>query len=334
MSVSLSSAVARPWSTRLSCRTVVDRSLLLACVLSTIGCGAGRGTSSPPPAAAVVPVAADPEPRVAAELSLTLVGNAGFVLRFPDGEGGTIDVLVDAVLGEGLPEYPVPAPETREAIERGLPPFDHVSLVLATHVHPDHFDPRAAARMLANAPSLRLITTDQARRFMEKVDPEGFAAVADRVEGLQPSEDEPIERRLGALTVRAFAMHHGRDRDPPIENLGFLISAGGIRAFHVGDAMLSNEELAALPLGEGDVPVEVVLVPYWHLFDGGWGPTLIERLRPTHVVAMHLPVPDVPADYFGSAGSLAGLVGALRDGEPAAVVLEELGEERSLPLTP
>ncbi len=306
------------------------RSLL--CVLAVVACACERraGPPSSVPATEVSPSTAA-EPEAPAALSLTYVGNEGVLLQFPREGNQTVDILVDAVLAEGLPGYVVPTPEVRGSIERREPPFDRVSLVLATHHHADHFEARAALRVLAGAPELHMMTTAQARERMREADPEGFAAVSDRVEGLRPSEDEPIERRIGPVIVRAFAMHHGRDRAPLVENLGFLVSVDGHRVLHVGDTMVSPQELTALPLAPGDVPVDIVMVPYWHLYDD-WIHALVDTLRPEHIVAIHVPAPDAPADYFDE-GGYEGLMRALGELSPPVVVLEHPGSTQALALS-
>ncbi len=291
-------------------------------------------TAAAPSPTATAPPAADTRPTDAHAIELTYIGNEGFAIRFHPTTADPVDVLVDAVLGKGLPEYPLPSPEIQRAIERGEPPFDRIALVLATHHHDDHFDAVAALRLLASQPAVELVTTEQAIERMRKSDPTAFAAARARLHGLRPTEDAPVEHTFGSITLHTFAMHHGRKRKPPVQNLGFVVSVDDQSFLHMGDTELSAQELAALPWMPGDVPIDVALVPYWLLLDADWEETLTQTVRPGHVVAMHLPRPDAPTAYFGEAGTLEELVRTLRDEPLPSLVLEQPGSRQIVTASP
>lgn len=282
----------------------------------------GLDPASPPtPIAPSSPSAPDPSPQPApdeADADALVVGwrhlaNEGFALSLV----GRVDrpptqILIDAVVGTGLPEYPAPDPATRAQIERGEPPFDHVALVLATHHHDDHFDPAAMLRLLAANPGAQLITTPRALARMREVDAATFAALEPRARGLLPPEDAPIDLEVSpAIGVRAFNLHHGQGRKPLVEHLGFLLRLGDRHILHLGDTELDVRELAALPLADEGPRIDVVFVPYWHLLDDAWTRTLRARAPRASLVAMHLPRPDAPASVFRPFGSHAALVAAV-----------------------
>lgn len=218
------------------------------------------------------PVLAGP---LAAQAELVHLANEGFLLR---SEGRA--VLIDAFLEEPYAGY---ASLEREALERlraARPPFDRVDLALVSHVHRDHFQPELAAEFLAASPDTVLATTAQ---VLERLGGEGRVLAAGE-------DGAPLRATLGGVEVECFRLSHGSGRHAGIENLGHLLEVGGVRFLHLGDAVPDPEAFARLELAGR---VDVALVPYWYL-DGGAGQRLIdEHVAPRHVVAMHVPPPEM-----------------------------------------
>src|SRR5687768_12633750 len=76
-------------------------------------------------------------------LVITYLANEGVMLS-----SGGATVLIDALFGEGLRGYGVVSKPTRVRLEGATAPFDRVSAVLTTHIHPDHFDASGVAAHL------------------------------------------------------------------------------------------------------------------------------------------------------------------------------------------
>lgn len=93
---------------------------------------------------------------------VTYVANEGFLL-----EQGGRKVLVDALF-DGAYGNLAPSPELLEQMTAGRAPFAGVDLLLVTHPHGDHFNPRLVAAHLRASPRTRLIahtqTVDQLRK--------------------------------------------------------------------------------------------------------------------------------------------------------------------------
>jgi L-ascorbate metabolism protein UlaG (beta-lactamase superfamily) len=241
-----------------------------------------------PPVRAIEEAPKVPEPAPLPSIEMRFLGNEAFLVRVDDHA-----LLFDAVLGRGLPDYPLPSREDRARIEAGDPPFDGVLVAFASHHHADHFDARAAVRFLDGHDDAHLVTTAQAVRRM---DPKAVARHRDRIHGLSPPVDAPSEIEIGPASVRAFAMHHGPGG---AQNLGFLVTLAGRKLLHVGDTQLSADELEALPVTVTDRPVDVAMIPYWHLTQNRWQAALAHTFAPERVVMMHLPTERAPQRLYG-----------------------------------
>ncbi len=243
-----------------------------------------------------------------AQVEVTYIANEGFLLA-----SGESKVLVDALLDEGLRGYARPTEPTRIALEAAQPPFDGVDLVLATHFHGDHFGPRAVSRHLAANPSALLVSTPQA---IARLTPE----LSGRSRAVHPAEGEVERLTVGDVRLTVLNLHHGRDRDPPVQNLGFLIEMGGVMLLHVGDTEVGVEDVRAYR--QELERVDLGLIPTWFLAYEGWSRVTREIFRPREIVMMHLAEADAPANYFGRFEGQSGLLEEIARRFPRAVRLE------------
>jgi len=207
------------------------------------------------------------------------LANEGFMI-----EGAGHKILIDALYGEGFPEDPVIPLPLRTKLEVGEPPFDGIDLLLATHRHADHFDAGAVGRFLTASPHTRLLTTPQAVADL-KADFPGYDAVASRVEAIYPPEGKPETRTYDGFTVTVHNLHHGRRRDPPVENLGFVIDLAGVSILHAGDTEMDGDEFAAWEVG---AEIDAALFPIWY-FHAERVPWIQRHVAPRTLVPIHFP---------------------------------------------
>lgn len=253
-------------------------------------------------------------PAATAEVEVTYLGNEGFLLA-----AGETKVLIDALYGDGLAGYAVVPDEPRRQLEAAAGRFAGVDLVLASHYHGDHFDAVAVARHLTNNPGARFVSTHQAVDRLRRV--EGFVDIADRVEGHWPAEGTTAAIEHAGVKVTILNLHHGRGRQPPVQNLGLLLDLGGLRLLHVGDTEVTTGDVSAYALG--DAGIDVLFAPGWFFGYKQWKPLLAE-IDPASTVVMHLAEASAPASYFGPAGSRAKRIERILEVDPDAIIFESM----------
>lgn len=243
---------------------------------------------------------------------VTYVGNEGFLI-----ESGGKKVLVDALYRSGVSGYVVHSPEVRKLLEQGLPPFDNLDLVLATHYHADHFDPDAVGIHLLSDLDAAFVTTKQAADQMRSY--KGFRNIQARVKGFLPNEGEEDVFEHNGIRLHILNLHHGRTR--PVENLGFLIEIGNRRFLHIGDTEVTADELAAYGLDAREI--DFFFVPYWLLLNDPADGDIVAAVQPDTVIPMHLPPTDDPRNYMDDTGGFDGTVERIRTRYPNAVAFED-----------
>jgi L-ascorbate metabolism protein UlaG (beta-lactamase superfamily) len=244
---------------------------------------------------------------------ITFVGNEGVLV-----ERGEQAVLIDALFGDGAAAYTTTPRAVIDSVEMARNPFDAVDAALATHFHPDHFNPYSTARFLQHSERSHLLSTPQAVALLgEKA--AVFDDFAGRVHATHPGEGAMESNVVGGVTVEAFGLSHGKVNYGDVEHLGLLVDLAGAAVLHLGDGMIA--ERALREAGVLDRSVDVAFVPFWFL-TYPMGRRLMETaLRPRHVFAVHIP----PAHARR-------LVAAVAASDPAAVPLVEPMVRHSLPV--
>ena len=249
--------------------------------------------------------------------TVTYVANEGFLL-----EQGGRKVLVDALF-DGADDNLAPSPELLEQMTAGRAPFAGVDLLLVTHPHGDHFNPRLVAAHLRASPRTRLIahtqTVDQLRK-----EP-AFEQIAAQIHEarLDPGGRERVT--VNGIPVDVLCLPHGpyyrdgRNVHEQVRNLAFFVDLGGTRFLHMGDAVIddSSPQLSAYPFREA--PVDVLFAQLG-LTDAAQR-LIAEKIKPSQIVAMHV----APEQVWEEAKKI-------RTVFPHAIVFKQSMERRSLPI--
>ncbi|MEO8026646.1 MAG: MBL fold metallo-hydrolase [Bryobacteraceae bacterium] len=229
-----------------------------------------------------------------AQVKVTYLANEGVML-----EAGNAKVLVDALLRDSLGDYHRYDAATQEKIEHGKPPFDGVSLALATHFHLDHWDAGAISQFLKHSPAALFASTPQAT---------GMIPFAQRkqVRQLWPGESAATVEVVG-VKVDAVPLDHR-----PAQNLGYRIQMGGRTLFHAGDSGPDDKTQAALMASP---PPDVAMVPFWWLLDPKGLEFVTKTWKPKHIVAFHFGVDDIAKSSAKIRESVPGAWLCLKQGE-------------------
>lgn len=204
---------------------------------------------------------ADPPP-----VRVTYLANEGVMLTSARGR-----VFIDALFGEGLPEYAVVPRPSRDSLERAAGGYGGPGLLLFTHAHRDHYDSAAVARCLASNPGAVAIGPPGAA-------PHGEIRAAD----------------LGWAQARPVPVPHGPTIHP-VGHTGWLVTIEGLTAVHLGDTSGDPRSWPDLNLPEAGV--DVALVPYWLALDEGGFRALLEVVRARTVVLLHVGLAAAEGDW-------------------------------------
>jgi L-ascorbate metabolism protein UlaG (beta-lactamase superfamily) len=175
-------------------------------------------------------------------------------------EGARGRVLLDALFGDGLPDYQTVPPASRDSLERALGPYGGPALVLVTHAHRDHFDSAAVERYRRHNPAA--------------------VVIGPPAPGAAPGA--PVD--LGWVRVRSLGIPHGHT-SRPVGHAAYLVTLGGTTALHLGDTQ--SDPATWRGAGVPETGVNLALVPYWYALEKGRLEAAMAVLRARTVVLFH-----------------------------------------------
>jgi L-ascorbate metabolism protein UlaG (beta-lactamase superfamily) len=221
------------------------------------------------------PAGAIPAAPAAPLLEVRALANEGFLLR-----AGDELVLIDAFVAEPYVGYAALEGEALESLLAAEGPFASADLALTSHHHADHFQPDPARRFLASAPECRFVSSPQVCAELQS------AGELAHVRSVLPEPGKEERLELGGIRVDFLRLSHGTGRFASIQNLGHVITIGGVTALHVGDAAMDPETFAAYELGARGI--DLAFVPHWYFTSAAGLRIVTEHLRPARLVACHI----------------------------------------------
>ena len=219
-----------------------------------------------------------------AALTITYIANEGVLIA-----AGDRHVLIDGLHRPYYPDYAVLPPDQREQIETAQPPYDEIDVILVSHVHRDHFHAEAVGRHLQHNPGATLIASQQVADSVAR-DYDGFEAVQGRIQTVQPAWKERIAVRAGGIEIDVLGLRHGSARFRWIQNLGHVVTLGGKKLLHIGDADVSVENFEAFDLAEESI--DIAFIPYWFLESRTGRAIVRDVIKPDRVITVHIPPND------------------------------------------
>ncbi len=218
-------------------------------------------------------------------VEITSLANAGFLLH-----SGKFTVMIDGFLKDPYKEYEALPSGTYQEMVAGGGPFGGYVLALVSHNHPDHFQPLVAERFLRGNPDSALISSPQVVESMRS-GAQVFREIRKQVSEIALKKGESKIFAHEEMSVEMMLLAHGGERNRGIvQNYGHLITMGGSKILHIGDADLDPSVFSPYRFAERDI--DVALIPYWFFTSEVGIKILDEEIRAKSVVACHIPAAE------------------------------------------
>lgn len=277
------------------------------CLLAASACGQAKKTEPLTPEELSKPVAV----KTGTSVTVRYIANEGVLIASADKQ-----ILIDGLHREYKLEYLFPPPEMQAVLENSRAPYEKINVLLVSHVHLDHFHPQSIGLYLKNNPRSVFASSAQAVDEVAK----NFAdheKVRTQIRPVTHEWKKSFEIEQDGVRIKFLGLRHtGGERWKDIQNLGHLITIGGKKFLHIGDADMTAENFAAFNLAEEKV--DVAFVPYWFLISEDGRKFVREQFNPKHIIAVHIP----PAESQT-------VIDQLKKDLPEASAFTQILEERS-----
>lgn len=222
--------------------------------------------------------------RVAPSIEVTYLANEGFLLQ-----SGDKRIVIDGLFRRGVSPYATLPKEKLEELEAS-PSVEKVDLVLVTHRHPDHFDPRSVLRHLEHHSGSRVVGPSQVLAGLRSEFESEFPYSA-RVLGRTPDWKMREQIVEAELPISLLRLRHSSAQHLEVENLGFLVDFGDLRVLHLGDADGTRENFRPHRLSRDRV--DLAFVPFWYFLSEEGRGVVRQSIAARLVVLMHIPPREV-----------------------------------------
>lgn len=225
----------------------------------------------------------------AGAVELCHVANAGFLIK-----GENASVLIDGLMQEDQYDgrFALPSDDMFGDMINQQGEFERLRLVLSTHRHGDHFDPKATVQHLRQTNNVKYAVPADAVPTLEA----NTLSDAEK-DRLFVIADGPQSRfSFAGIDVQTFDVDHGPNQP---QNVGYRVTVDGVSFFHTGDISATREQLATA--GVNAVPVDALIMPFWYgMGDVQQLQAVRESWQAGRIVATHFtPEPQPWMQRFG-----------------------------------
>jgi len=210
----------------------------------------------------------------------TYIANSGVLIQV-----GSNKVLIDAFFSDGKGRFMTPEGSQLDAMVNGKPPYNNLSLALATHAHPDHFSPDQIGKLLSVNKKLKLLATPHTVDSIEAAI-DNFEVIHDRTLTFPLSRSWKTYSQEGMTVKAAYAKHAGKS-NARVQGLIYLVNFNGKKILHLGDADMDTNRFAELKLEYEEV--DIAFVPFWYLTNFYGVEFISQNISAKIVVAVHIP---------------------------------------------
>lgn len=179
------------------------------------------------------------------KLEITYLANTGLLISYR----GT-NLLLDALYGTEPHAFSSLPQGVYEDMLQGKPPFDRLSCLLFTHLHPDHFSPQMAEALLKKRPKTGLFLPDISGQALDAALHAAYQSLLETVQKqkipcalLTKKTDSAIYHIGEHIKVRAFHTAHLDDAYQDVQHVCYLLSFDGREVLFTADLDYVHETL-------------------------------------------------------------------------------------------
>jgi ankyrin repeat protein len=213
--------------------------------------------------------------------AIRYIGTDGFLIQ-AGGRSVLVDGLVQNPWGyTNTPERALALMKARKA------PFERLDLLLFSHAHRDHFEPRMALDVLAAHKEAVLVGDGLVERDLREAGPAEVAALGPRLKVMGLGVGQRTSLAVNGIPLIILGVDHA-DREPAYLTLGYIMDLGPFRIYHQGDLYpdANLAFLASIPWEE--MRIDIAFFDPFFLQNAAGRKLLVERIRPSAVILMHM----------------------------------------------
>jgi L-ascorbate metabolism protein UlaG (beta-lactamase superfamily) len=219
-------------------------------------------------------------------LEIEYIANEGFRIS-----SDSRTILVDA-LSNNTYGY-LNTPETTfKLMMGGQPPYDRIDLLLFSHAHRDHFDPRMALNLLQRRPKTVLVGNDVLRNNLVREVGEDIKRIQTQLHVLTPQWGPILPVKVKGFDFFVVPVNHA-EPGRQYMTMAFLFDLAGLKIFHFGDAVAESNLDYFKTYQLQNLNIDIALIGAFFMKDPVGQRIIKEFLRPKLIIPMHIRAEDI-----------------------------------------
>jgi ankyrin repeat protein/L-ascorbate metabolism protein UlaG (beta-lactamase superfamily) len=213
------------------------------------------------------------------------------VIRYIGTDGFLIEAGSKTVLVDGLVSNPWGYTNTPERaltqMKAALPPFERLDLLLFSHAHRDHFEPKMALDVLSARTQAFLIGDGLVSGELRDAGAEAFKSLEPRIKTMDTKMGQRTTLTVNGIPLTVLGVNHG-EANRPYLTLGYIMQLGKFRIYHQGDIYPDSNLpfLASLPWESEKI--DIAFFDPFFLQNAETRRIVLERIKPSAVILMHM----------------------------------------------
>lgn len=166
--------------------------------------------------------------------------------------------------------------------------YSDIDLILATHAHGDHFGAEIVGNHLTNNPEAWYFGPNESIDSLHQKY-EHYDEISSRLKSDSTQLHHRKKVHINGVEIDVLRFEHfGESPWKEAESFTYLISIGGKKIAHFGDARIDSVNIQNFNLMNEDI--DVAIIPYWQMSPSAEQKEVIENLiKPKLILAGHIP---------------------------------------------
>jgi len=195
-------------------------------------------------------------------------------------------ILIDAIFTKEFDYLDVLSDSELEKFKSVKPPYLGINLILATHVHGDHFKAQYIGQhMLKNKKALFLGPQEVITNFEENFS--DYEKISNRIKSETPEFFKSTTIKFKGITIDVLRVEHfGNKPWNEAENVAYLVHINNKKILHLGDGKIDVKNLVQFNLEN----IDVAILPYWQLGSLEQRSIIEKHIKPKQILVAHIPL--------------------------------------------
>jgi len=216
-------------------------------------------------------------------IKIQYLANEGVLIK-----SKSTQILVDAVFKKEFNFLDVLPSTELDKIENAKAEYNAIDIILATHLHGDHFNPHLVGNHLLNNSEAIFLAPEETVNYF-KDDFKDFKQIVSRVKYITPNLYESKSITIKNVEIKVLRFEHLGDSPwKEAENVGYLISIEGKKILHLGDSKIDIKNLKTFDLHNENI--DVAILPYWQLGANQQKDIIEKYIKPKQIFVAHIPI--------------------------------------------